>query len=447
MDFFNYDLIIYFDIGENMRRLLVIDPSNSYLDAIQEIAKTHCLDLKWTKKGASALEILEKERFDIILVELILSDMDGRDVIGKINQMDQDIDIIVITDIKNVTGMSDSLRLGVKDFMIKPLLKEKLESTIEKVLLEKKIVQKNGQNFIFESKIMKKLIAEVRLIASCNANVFIHGESGCGKEEIAKMIHSLSFRSQNPFIKVNCAAIPDTLVESEFFGHEKGAFTGAHQGRAGRFELADKGTLLLDEISEVPYTLQAKLLRIIQEQEFERIGSTESKKVDVRLISTSNRNMLEAISDRKFREDLYYRLNVVPIHIPPLRERKEDILPLTDKFLTLVAEKNNRNVKILSVEAQDKLLAYSFPGNVRELMNLCERSSIMVSGDIIKADDIFIQESLCFEQVNIPNQTLEQMEAQAILRTLKMCQDNKTQAAKILNITVKTLRAKLEKIS
>jgi two-component system response regulator AtoC len=430
-----------------MRRILVIDPSNSYLDAIQTIAINNNLDVKWTKKGSIALEILEKERFDIILIELCLSDMDGRDVITKIAQMDQDSDIIALCDIKNVTSMSDSLRLGVKDFIIKPAVKEKLEQVIEKILLEKKALQKKGSQFIFESKVMKKLISEVRLIASCNANVFIHGESGCGKEEIAKMIHSLSPRSQNPFIKVNCAAIPDTLVESEFFGHEKGAFTGAYQGRAGRFELADKGTLLLDEISEVPYSLQAKLLRIVQEQEFERIGSTESKKVNVRLISTSNRNMLEAIGDKKFREDLYYRLNVVPIYIPPLRERREDILPLTEKFLTFVAEKNNINVKILSLDAKDKLISYHFPGNVRELMNLCERSSIMSSSDVIKAEDIFIQELIpSKEEVNSQSQTLEQIEAKAILSTLKMCADNKTRAAKILNITVKTLKAKLEKI-
>lgn len=432
-----------------MKRILVIDPSNTYLDDIKDIANANSLDVKWTKKGLTALELLEKQSFDLILIELNLSDIDGRDVIAKINELKKNSDIIVLTELKNVVKMSDSLRLGVKDFIIKPVDKEKLQTTIEKVLLEKKIEIQNCQEFVFESEIMKKLIAEVRLIASCQANVFIHGESGCGKEEIAKIIHNLSPRQQNPFIKVNCAAIPDTLVESEFFGHEKGAFTGAHQTRLGRFEIANTGTLLLDEISEVPYTLQAKLLRIIQEQEFERLGSTVSKKVDVRLISTSNRNMLDTIQERKFREDLYYRLNVVPIHIPPLRERKEDILPLTEKFLHLAAEKNNRNTKILSVEARDKLLSYHFPGNVRELMNICQRSSIMVSGDIIKPDDIFLQQPTKKEsKLNFsPNQTLEQIEAQAILQTLKNCADNKTKAAKILNITVKTLRAKLSKLT
>lgn len=431
-----------------MKSILVIDPTNSYLDPIKEIADSHNLELKWTKKGATGLEMLAKNCYDIIFVELNLSDMDGRSVIAKINEMNTESIIIVLTDIKNVAKMSDSLRLGIRDFILKPVDKEKLTTLFDKLMLESAIAKKEASSFIYESAVMKKLISEVRLIASCQANVFIHGESGCGKEEIAKMIHSLSPRQQNPFIKVNCAAIPDTLVESEFFGHEKGAFTGAHQARLGRFERADTGTLLLDEISEVPFSLQAKLLRIIQEQEFERIGSTESKKVDVRLISTSNRDMLEAIEERHFREDLYYRLNVVPIYIPPLRERKEDILPLAEKFLMIAAEKNHRNIKILSVEARDKLLSYHFPGNVRELMNICERSSIMVSGDIIGPEDIFLQSKVTTKDTpDITDKTLEQIEAMAILKALKQHADNKTQAAKALGISVKTLRAKLTKLA
>jgi two-component system response regulator AtoC len=431
-----------------MKRILVIDQTNSYLDTIKEIADRNNFELKWTKKGATGLEMVAKHLYDIIFVELNLSDMDGRAVIAKINEMNKDSVIIALTDIKNVAKMSDSLRLGIRDFILKPVDKEKLTTLFDKLMLESTLAKKEASSFIYESAIMKKLIGEVRLIASCQANVFIHGESGCGKEEIAKMIHDLSSRQQNPFIKVNCAAIPDTLVESEFFGHEKGAFTGAHQARLGRFERADTGTLLLDEISEVPFSLQAKLLRIIQEQEFERIGSTESKKVDVRLISTSNRDMLEAIESRHFREDLYYRLNVVPIYIPPLREREADILPLAEKFLEIAAVKNHRNIKILSVEARDKLLSYHFPGNVRELMNICERSSIMVSGDIIGPDDIFLQSQVTTKETqDTTNKTLEQIEAIAILKTLKEYADNKTHAAKALGISVKTLRSKLSKLN
>ncbi|MCH9620947.1 MAG: Transcriptional regulatory protein ZraR [Chlamydiia bacterium] len=433
-----------------MKRILVIDPSNIYIDDIKALFEEGAIKVSWTKKGSSGLDLLSKESFDLILLELSLSDMDGRDVIAKINEMNLSTQIIVLTDVKNVVKMSDSLRLGIRDFMIKPLDKDKLKDIIDKIVLEKEIEESKQSSFIFESDVMKRLVAEVRLIASCGANVFIHGESGCGKEEIAKMIHSLSPRQNNPFIKVNCAAIPDTLVESEFFGHEKGAFTGAYQTRQGRFELADTGTLLLDEISEVPFFLQAKLLRIIQEQEFERVGSTESHKVDVRLISTSNLNMLDAIEDKKFREDLYYRLNVIPIYIPPLRERKDDILPLTEKFLSIAAKENDRPMKLVSCEARDKLLNYHFPGNVRELQNICQRASIMVSGDIITADDIFLQskESSSKKSETSPQtKTLEQIEAIAILKTLKECANNKSKAAKILDITVKTLRAKLLKYS
>lgn len=432
-----------------MKRILIIDPSNAYLDEIKSCFEDNSCEIVWTKKGSSALDLLRKEVFDIILVELSLSDMDGRDVIARIGEMNLSSQIIVLTEVKNVVKMSDSIRLGVTDFMIKPVDREKLKNTFDKILLDQEIKASEESNFIYESEVMKKLIAEVRLISSCGANVFIHGESGSGKEEIAKMIHDLSPRQHKPFIKVNCAAIPDTLVESEFFGHEKGAFTGAFQTRLGRFELADTGTLLLDEISEVPFYLQAKLLRIIQEQVFERVGSTESKKVDVRLISTSNLNMLDAINDKKFREDLYYRLNVIPLFVPPLRQRQDDILPLTEKFLSIAAKENDRPMKILSCEARDKLTSYHFPGNVRELQNICQRASIMVSGDIISADDIFLQSkenSSKTSESSPQDKTLEQIEAQAILKTLRDCANNKSKAAKILDITVKTLRAKLTKL-
>jgi two-component system response regulator AtoC len=429
-----------------MKRILVIDPSYSYLEGVTSVCKAHNLELKWTKKGHTALEMIQKESFDVIFIELSLSDMDGRDLISRINEMHINAAVIVLTEVKNVVKMSDSLRLGITDFMIKPIDGEKIKATLEKIIFEKKTLKDKHTPFIYESEVMKKLMAEVRLIASCRANVFIHGESGCGKEEIAKMIHALSPRAKNPFIRVNCAAIPDTLVESEFFGHEKGAFTGAYHTRQGRFELADNGTLLLDEISEVPYTLQAKLLRIIQEQEFERLGSTESKKVDVRLISTSNRNMLETMYEKKFREDLYYRLNVLPIHIPPLRDRKEDILPLTKAFLEKAAIENHRSVKILSVEARDTLLLYPFPGNVRELKNICERASIMVSGDIITPKDIYLEQGSKKNVSSLsPHKTLAQIEAIAILETLKECANNKVKAAEMLNISLKTLISKLSK--
>lgn len=230
---------------------------------------------------------------------------------------------------------------------------------------------------IAESPLMKTILEQVKLIAKSEANVFITGESGTGKEIIATLIHQLSPRKKAPFIKVNCAAIPDTLIESEFFGHEKGSFTGAHAKRLGRFELSHQGTLLLDEISEISFHLQAKLLRVIQEREFDRVGGSNPIQVNVRLISTSNQNMEEALLHRSFREDLYYRLNVIPIYLPPLRERPEDILPLARHFLQLAAVKNQMEIPDLSPSIEKTLLEYTWPGNARELMNAMERFLIL----------------------------------------------------------------------
>jgi len=244
---------------------------------------------------------------------------------------------------------------------------------------------------IAESPLMKKVIEDVHQISKSNANVFINGETGTGKEVIAHLVHYSSLRANQPFIKVNCAAVPEALVESEFFGHEKGAFTGALNKRLGRFELADKGSLLLDEITEIPPMLQAKLLRITQEQEFERVGGAKPVKVNVRLISTSNRDVRQAIGEKVLREDLYYRLNVVPIHLPPLRERKEDILPLAEYFIDATCRGNHLKRKTLSAESKKKLLSYQWPGNVRELANIIERAIIMDRGDKIESGHLYLE--------------------------------------------------------
>lgn len=236
---------------------------------------------------------------------------------------------------------------------------------------------KSVRKIIAESAIMKKILQEAIAIAKSHASVFISGESGTGKEVIANVIHASSLRQNGPFIKVNCAAIPESLAESEFFGHEKGAFTGASAPHLGRFELAHKGSLLLDEITEIPLSLQAKLLRVVQEHEFERLGGVKSIAVDVRLISTSNRDVKTAILEKRLRDDLYYRLNVIPIFIPPLRDRPDDILPLTDYFLEKLCLENHKPLKRLSPETQKKLLAHNWPGNIRELANCIERAIVL----------------------------------------------------------------------
>ncbi|MBS0619901.1 MAG: sigma-54-dependent Fis family transcriptional regulator [Verrucomicrobia bacterium] len=301
------------------------------------------------------------------------------------------------------------------------------------------------QMLIAESQMMKQILADVAKIARSNASVFITGESGTGKEVIAHAIHSQSLRTARPFIKVNCAAIPGALLESEFFGHEKGAFTGAINRRLGRFELADKGTLLLDEVSEIPLELQAKLLRAVQEMEFERVGGSRPVQVDVRLISTSNRTMKEAVEQKLFREDLYYRLNVVPINLPSLRERKEDILPLAEYFLRSICEQEKLEVKHFAEDAKEALLAYNWPGNIRELANVIERAVVMNQTDRIDAANLYLESSSTPKESLPAGITLEELEKRHILETLMRENNNRTKAAKVLGISLRTLRNKLQK--
>ena len=286
---------------------------------------------------------------------------------------------------------------------------------------------------------MKKILQDVQQIAKSNANVFINGETGTGKKSSPISFIIVLLVPINPFIKVNCAAVPEALVESEFFGHEKGAFTGAANKRLGRFELADKGSLLLDEITEIPLALQAKLLRVTQEQEFERVGGSKPIKVDVRLISTSNRDMREAIASKVLREDLYYRLNVVPIHLPPLRERQEDILPLAEYFIERTCQGNHLK-KAIESDAKKKLVSYRWPGNVRELANVIERAIVMDHGKVIQASHLYLDGPLSVLQ---PGKTLQEMEKCHIVETLQTHED-RIRAAETLGISWKMLRDKLQ---
>ena len=303
-----------------------------------------------------------------------------------------------------------------------------------------------------ESPSMKRILQDLEKIGRSQASVFITGESGTGKEVIAGAIHQLSSRSQHPFIKVNCAAIPETLVESEFFGHERGAFTGAHVRKTGRFELADRGTLLLDEVTEIPLALQPKLLRAIQEQEFERVGGVKPVKVNLRFLATSNRNMQEAIDTKIFRSDLFYRLNVIPIHIPPLRERREDIFPLANHFLNRFCIENHKALKKFTDRAIEKLQNYPWPGNVRELANIVERTVVLDFETEIDADHLYLDSTLSPQpQKGQPQAakalsvgiSLHEMEKRLILETLQAHHQNRTKTAAILGISTRTLRNKL----
>lgn len=290
---------------------------------------------------------------------------------------------------------------------------------------------------------MKKMQCDLAKIAHSHASVMITGESGTGKEVISQAIHLQSDRAQGPFIKVNCSAIPGALIESEFFGHEKGAFTGAISRRLGRFELSHGGTLLLDEISEMPLDLQAKLLRVVQERIFERVGGNTPIHVDVRLIATSNKNMQEAVAQKHFREDLYYRLNVMPISLPPLRERKEDIIPLAEYFLERFCSENHQPIKTFSVEAHQKLLDYSWPGNIRELANIIERIVVMENTSHLLPQHVPIDLATLPPYSSALPITLAEVEKKHILATLAFHHNNRTKAAETLGISIRTLRNKL----
>ncbi len=381
-------------------KVLVVDDDPTMRNFLMELLKRKKLDVKTAQNGKEAISNLNTYNFDLVITDMKLGDLTGFDVLKKTKELHPEAVVIVITAFGSIENAVDTIKGGAFNYLIKPFSPDSLEAMIDKAGEHLSLVAENQylrqqvsqggrhspSKMICESPVMKKILKEVQLIAKSHASVLITGESGTGKEVIAQAIHTYSDRETRPFIKVNCAAVPETLMESEFFGHEKGAFTGANAKRLGRFELANTGTLLLDEVTEIPLGLQAKMLRVIQEQEFERVGGTKPVKVNVRLVSTSNRSLQEAIAQKILREDLYYRLNVVPIYLPPLRERNEDILPLARYFLERLAIENKSTVKQLTPDAEKKLLSYKWPGNVRELSNIIERAVVMSDGKALSGD-------------------------------------------------------------
>jgi len=418
-----------------MQKILIIEKKAQCREILMNFLPHRGAQFFSFEDGINAIQMLGKHKF-----EMIFSDAKGTEVLAKYRKFLLGIPLIFL---KNE---GDQSAVDVDEILHQPFEQKDVENLLHRIGAKREIKPR----IIAESQAMKKVIKRAEKIAKSYANVFISGESGTGKEVIAQMIHAESKRNSFSLITVNCAALSETLIESEFFGHEKGAFTGAHAKRIGRFELADKGTLLLDEISEIPAPLQAKLLRVVQEQEFERVGGRELLHIDVRIISTSNRNMKEAIKERQFREDLYYRLNVVPIFLPPLRERIEDIIPLAEFFLSEICKKNDLPLKILSEGGKQRLRSYSWPGNIRELRNVIEQTVIMDYAEVIEEEHLFLEQTYgnkkedgftsVFSQ---PKLKLKEVEKIHILETLKECGNNRTSASKRLGISVRTLRNKL----
>jgi two-component system response regulator FlrC len=387
--------------------------------------------------------------------------MDGIDVLREVKRITPDTPVVVVTAYGTVDNAVEAMKEGACDYLLKPFSFENLIEIVKNGLAQAETLYGkakretgNGtrgkinsrRDIITKDPEMLRITTMAREIASSGATVLISGESGTGKELIAHLIHDNSPRSDKPFVAVNCAAIPDNLLESELFGHEKGSFTGAAFRKFGKFELAQGGTILLDEIGEMSMTLQAKLLRVLQEFEIDRVGGKEPIPIDVRVISTTNLDLKKAINEGKFREDLYYRLNVIPIKMPPLRERKGDVELLTDYFLKVYAEKNSRPVKKISREAMDVISAKRWSGNVRELQNTIERAALLCPGETIKKEHLILDENeIALARFDAaPATTLDEMERRMISRTLDETRGNRTHAARALGISIRTLRNKLK---
>jgi two-component system response regulator AtoC len=434
-----------------IEKVLVVDDEPLMLKFMADVLKRQGKEVTLAENGEVAIRLLEQEPFDLILTDMKMPQKGGLDVLKTAKIIHPTALVILATAHGTIESAVEAMKLGAFHYLIKPFSPDALEGVLEKAEEHLRLVKENKfyredakkHRLIAESPAMQRLLQDLEKIAKAQASVFITGESGTGKEVIAGAIHELSARAQYPFIRVNCAAIPETLLESEFFGHERGAFTGAHIRKTGRFELADKGTLLLDEVTEIPLVLQPKLLRAIQEQEFERVGGTRPIRVNLRFLATSNRNMQEAIEAKIFREDLFYRLNVVPIHIPPLRERREDILPLAHYFLEKFCAENHKSMKSFTDKAIQKLLAYPWPGNVRELANIVERTVVLDFDRQIDSEHLYLDSSISPPKEPKKGMTLHEMEKQLILETLESNHQNRTKTAALLGISVRTLRNKL----
>jgi len=410
--------------------------------------------------GQEGLNLIKKNNFDIVISDIRLPKINGIDVLKEVKNYYPNTEVIMITAFGNIEDAVGIIKFGAYDYITKPFHTDDLIFRIKKIIdyqilkndyaaLKNQCDDHSLLNIIGKSNMMQGVFDLIERVSKVDSNILITGESGTGKGLVANIIHLKSKRAKNPFIKVSCAALPETLLESELFGHEKGSFTGAIKRRYGRFEMAKDGTIFLDEIGEIPMSIQVKLLRAIQESEFERVGGEETIKVDVRIISAARKNLEKAIEDGEFREDLYYRLKVIPIHIPPLRERKEDIPLLVDYFIKRFNKKLGKLVEI-TPEALKCLMDYDFPGNVRELENIIERSVALSAGDTINAYDIVMAVekdgfiSLRNEDIPSLKEVISKTEMTHLMKVLEKTNWNRIKAAKILGISRKNLWEKLK---
>jgi DNA-binding NtrC family response regulator len=411
----------------------------------------------------SGMKLLRDNTVDLVLTDLKLPGINGLEFLQAVKRQNSALPVVVMTAFGTVETAVEAMKAGASDYVLKPFSLTEIRMVVRKELDVGKLREENRSlrealgkryshpNIVARSAKMQEVLATVDRVAPTNSTVLLGGESGVGKDLIARAIHEKSRRASGPFIKINSTAIPENLLESELFGYEKGAFTGANVSKPGKFELADKGTLFLDEIGDVPPATQVKLLRVLQEKEFERLGGIKTLKVDVRLIAATNRDLREALEQGTFREDLYYRLNVVPIDIAPLRQRKEDIPELANLFVSRFAGDSGKPVDSISQDAMQTLLNYHWPGNVRELQNIIERGCALAKGTVLEASDIHLDQRPAKAANDasgfLPDgMTLERWEDEMIQEALRRANGNKSQAARLLGLSRNALRYRLSKI-
>jgi two-component system NtrC family response regulator len=447
--------------------VLIVEDEPFQREMLRDFLEKEGHQVAEAENGEKALQLLGGSSFDLVLLDFKMPGMNGLEVLHEVKRLNPEIDAVIITAYGTVETAVSAMKAGARDYITKPVDLDELSILIDRIADHRRLVKENqilrqeiktrgvtSDAIRYKSGKMAELINLAGRIASSQASVLIQGETGTGKELIARLIHSLSPRSERPLIPVNCAAIPETLIESELFGHEKGAFTGAVQRRIGRFEQANGGTLFLDEIGELSLPVQVKLLRFLQEREFQRVGGEKTLKADVRIISATHQDLEAGIKEGAFREDLFYRVNVVTMKIPPLRERREDIPLLIDHFVKRFARENRKKINGVSREARDLLIRYDYPGNVRELENIVERAVVICRNSLLTLEDLPFQEALCTSGAETDNEqpregalqhALENLEQQMIRDALEKAGFNQTHAAKLLGLSERMLRYKLKK--